>query len=182
MAPPPSQIAVRGSEKIAARLTTDLEVRTMQKGRVVRSEEGDLLPPFWLCKIGSLTGGRFDFLVGEVPYLSGPPLHVHRDQDDTFFVLEGVLTIQLGEEVVDLGPGDFATAPPGAPHTFDNIYPDRPAPKVCNLMTPGGLDSLFQDMARMGAGAAGAPTFDELSQRHGFTLVGPTLGAKLGLS
>ncbi|WP_332773336.1 cupin domain-containing protein [Phenylobacterium sp.] len=151
----------------------------MADGRIVRRGEGDSYGQSspWLFKQGSLTGGRFDFLVGEIAYLSGPPLHVHRDQDDTFYVVEGILTVQVGEDVIDLAAGDFASVPLGVPHTFDNIYPDQPAVRVCNLMTPGGLDELFRDQA---LSLGKLP--DHLREKHGVTVVGPSLGAKLGLT
>lgn len=152
----------------------------MAEPRIVRSADGELLPP-WLCKTGSRMGSRFDFMVGTVAYLSGPPLHTHREQDDSFYVLDGVLTLQVGDEIVDLGPGDFATVPPGVPHTFDNVRKEQPPPRVLNLMTPGGLDALFHDVARASSGEADALDFAQLTERHGFALVGPTLGVKLGL-
>ena len=153
----------------------------MREARIVRNAEGDVYDPLWLFKHGSLRGGRFDFMVGEIEYLSGPPLHVHREQDDTFFILEGVMAVQVGEEVLDLGPGDFATVPPGIPHTFDNIRKDQPPVKLCNLMTPGGLDAQFRDMAALGDIARDTERLIEIREKHGITLVGPTLGAKLGL-
>jgi quercetin dioxygenase-like cupin family protein len=78
------------------------------------------------------TGAPFDFIIGNVPYLSGPPLHIHSAQHDTFVVLEGILTVQIGEDVLDLMPGDFASIPPGVAHTFDNIKKDPPPVKICN--------------------------------------------------
>ncbi len=154
----------------------------MAEARIVRSSEGDVYDHLWLFKHGSLNGGRFDFMVGEIGYLTGPPLHVHREQDDTFFVLEGVLAVQVGDEVFDLGPGDFATVPPGVPHTFDNIRKDQPPVKVCNLMTPGGLDAQFRDMAALGEAADDPAKMAELRAKHGINAVGPTLGVKLGLA
>lgn len=154
----------------------------MAEARVVRRSKGEVYDDRWLFKHGSLTGGKFDFMVGEVKYLSGPPLHVHREQDDTFFVLEGVLTVQAGDELIDLEPGDFATVPPGIPHTFDNIRKDQPPVKVINLMTPGGLDAQFRDMSRLRAAPSDPATSAQLRDKHGSTTVGPTLGAKLGLA
>lgn len=153
----------------------------MKQARIVRKSEGEVYEHLWKFKQGSLTGGRFDFMVGEIGYLAGPPLHVHRDQDDTFFVLEGTLTVQVGDELFDLGPGDFATVPPGIPHTFDNTRKDQPPVKVCNLMTPGGLDAQFRDMSALGKTADPAKVL-ELRQKHGASMVGPTLGVKLGLA
>jgi quercetin dioxygenase-like cupin family protein len=154
----------------------------MAEARIVRSGEGDVHDRHWLFKHGSLTGGSFDFMVGEIEYLTGPPLHVHDEQDDTFFVLDGVLAVQVGDEVIDLGPGDFASVPPGVPHTFDNIRKDQPPVKVCNLMTPGGLDAQFRDMSLMGEAADDADEMARIRRKHGVTLVGPTLGVKLGLA
>jgi len=150
----------------------------MADARIVRSSEGEVYEQLWRFKQGSLTGGRFDFMVGEVAYLAGPPLHVHRDQDDTLYVLEGVLTVQVRDELFDLGPGDFATVPPGIPHTFDNVRKDQKPVKVCNLMTPGGLDAQFRDMSAQRDNPAGML---ELREKYGTAMVGPTLGVKLGL-
>ena len=151
----------------------------MAEARIVRSSEGEVYERLWRFKQGSLTGGRFDFMIGEVGYLTGPPLHVHRDQDDTLYVLEGVLTVQVRDELFELGPGDFATVPPGIPHTFDNVRRDQKPVIVCNVMTPGGLDAQFRDMAAL----AGDPTrIAELREKYGTALVGPTLGVKLGLA
>jgi quercetin dioxygenase-like cupin family protein len=153
----------------------------MAEARIVRSSEGEVYERLWRFKHGSLTGGRFDFMVGNIGYLQGPPLHVHDDQDDTFFVLDGVLTVQVGDKVFDLGPGDFASVPPGIPHTFDNTKKDQPPVKVCNLMTPGGLDQQFRDVAT--ATASGDPAKVAAARKqHGVTSVGPTLGVKLGLA
>src|ERR1700761_1081287 len=99
----------------------------MAEARILRGSQGDVLDGVpWVFKAtGATTGGHFDFMVGEVRYLSGPPLHVHAEQDDTFYVLEGVLTIQADDEVFELTAGDFVSVPPGVPHTFDNLDPDQ---------------------------------------------------------
>ena len=153
----------------------------MAEARIVRNAEGEVYERLWKFKQGSLTGGRFDFMVGSIGYLQGPPLHVHDDQDDTFFVLDGVLTVQVGDKIYELGPGDFASVPPGIPHTFDNTKKDQPPVKVCNLMTPGGLDAQFRDVSQ--AAAAGDPAkVDAVRKQHGVNSVGPTLGVKLGLA
>ncbi len=154
----------------------------MAEARIVRSSEGDVYEHLWRFKHGSLRGGRFDFMVGEIGYLDGPPLHFHDEQDDTFFVLEGVLTVQVGDELFDLGPGDFATVPPGTPHCFSNTRKDQPPVKAVNLMTPGGLDQQFRDMSLMGEAARGTEEMAELRKSHGLTTVGPTLAVKLGLA
>lgn len=80
----------------------------MSAGRIVRADEGD---PFKAS--GQDNEGRLDMFVLDLGYRSGPPLHTHVSQEDTFYVVDGVLSVQLGDDVVELSPGDFATAPPG---------------------------------------------------------------------
>lgn len=154
----------------------------MANARVVRGSEGEVYEPTWVFKHGSRTGALFDFLIGNVAYLTGPPLHVHREQHDTFYVLDGVLAIQVGDELLDLMPGDFASVPPGIAHTFDNIRKDQPPVKACNLMTPGGLDEFFVTFNELGPAAQDPAKFAAACEKCGVTIVGPTIGDKLGLA
>jgi mannose-6-phosphate isomerase-like protein (cupin superfamily) len=68
---------------------------------------------------------------------AGPPLHRH-DFDEGFYVLEGELTFQLGEELRTAGPGELVFAPRGAVHTLAN----RSAKLARYLLvcTPGGFE------------------------------------------
>ena len=50
----------------------------------------------------------------------GPPPHLHRRTDETFYVLEGELTFHLSDRSVGAGPGDFVLVPRGVVHTFEN--------------------------------------------------------------
>ena len=154
----------------------------MAKARVVRGSEGEVYDTTWIFKHGSRTGAPFDFLIGNVAYLTGPPLHVHDEQYDTFYVLEGVLAVQVDDDVLDLMPGDFASVPPGIPHTFDNIRKDQPPVKVCNLMTPGGLDGFFVALNELGPAAADPVEVAAAAEKMKTAIVGPTIGQKLGLA
>jgi mannose-6-phosphate isomerase-like protein (cupin superfamily) len=156
----------------------------MSGALVVRSDEGTPGEEVgWIFKAsGDQTQGRFDFMVGPVEYLSGPPLHIHEDQDDTFYVLEGVLTVQIQDELVELGPGDFATVPPGIPHTFDNLHSDQPPVLAINLMTPGGFNELFAEVAKAVGEGADRTRLQSVAAEHGVTSVGPPLREKLGLT
>jgi quercetin dioxygenase-like cupin family protein len=153
----------------------------MSEGRVVRSGEGDVYDAAWIFKHGARTGGPFDFMIGSLNYLTGPPLHVHREQHDSFYVLEGVLTFQLGEEVLELRPGDFVSAPPGVPHTFDNTKKDGPPVKVCNILTPGGFDQFMVRLGELGSASEDPTVFAAAAETFGIIMVGPTLAEKLGL-
>jgi quercetin dioxygenase-like cupin family protein len=154
----------------------------MGEGFVVRASEGTVSEGAgWVFKVtGSESDGKFDFMVGEVDYLSGPPLHVHNEQYDSFYVLEGVLAVQVEDEVLDLHPGDFAAVPPGVPHTFDNLRLEQPSVKAINLMAPGGFQEFFDERAGLGATPEPA-ALDKVAEKHGVTTVGPPLRTKLGL-
>jgi quercetin dioxygenase-like cupin family protein len=141
--------------------------------RVVRSGESN---PFKAS--GRENDGRLDLFVLDVPYRMGPPLHVHATQEDTFYVVDGVLTVQLDDEVLELLPGDFATAAPGVAHTFTSGRPDQAA-RMVNVMTPGiGFQHYIEQV--------NAPDLDgaalaELNREFGVEMVGPSLAEKLGL-
>jgi mannose-6-phosphate isomerase-like protein (cupin superfamily) len=143
------------------------------EGKVVRAH-GE---PFKAS--GTENGGRFDFFVLDIDYLTGPPLHVHDIQEDTFYVLSGVLTLQLGDEVVELQAGDYASAPAGVAHTFTNTRPE-PA-RVINLMTPGiGFERFVR--AAIAPDGADPEAMNRLAKECGLDMTGPPLADKLGLS
>jgi mannose-6-phosphate isomerase-like protein (cupin superfamily) len=154
----------------------------MAEARVVRASEGEVYGNSPLFKHGSLTGAPFDLLVVNLPYRGGPPLHVHAEQHDTFYVLEGIVTVQFADRIVELGPGDYASVPPGVPHTFDNLREDQSTVRVLNFMTPGGLDAFFVKLKEQGAGPADPAKFAAVAETCGMKMVGPPLamGASAG--
>jgi mannose-6-phosphate isomerase-like protein (cupin superfamily) len=131
---------------------------------------------------GRNTEGRFDFFVLDIDYLTGPPLHVHALQEDTFYVLDGVLTIQVGDDVVELSAGDYGSVPPGVPHTFTNTHADQPV-RAVNLMTPGiGFDRFIEHIGALPEGGGDPAAMEQLSEQYGVKMVGPPLAVKLGLA
>jgi quercetin dioxygenase-like cupin family protein len=52
------------------------------------------------------------------PRGSGSPLHVHRREDEWFYVIEGQLTFWVGGEVIEAPAGSFVYGPRDIPHTF----------------------------------------------------------------
>ena len=72
------------------------------------------------------------------PHRHGPETHVHADEDDAFYVLEGELTFTVDAEEVVAGAGTFVLVPPGVPHTFANRSDD--VARVLNVHAPAGFD------------------------------------------
>jgi quercetin dioxygenase-like cupin family protein len=113
------------------------------------------------------TGG-FALIEAVAPAGSQPPLHVHLDEDEGFYLLEGELTLWIGEETRTLRPGEFLFAPRQVPHTLR--VGDRGARR---LVIAGPR---FEAFVR----AVGALTADpdpiemtRLAARHGIDLLGP---------
>jgi quercetin dioxygenase-like cupin family protein len=77
------------------------------------------------------------------PGFEGPPPHTHDDHVDSFYVLDGEIELQVGEEAVRAGPGAFVAAPPGIVHTFT-----RPGPKGASLLNMHTPDAGFADFLR----------------------------------
>jgi quercetin dioxygenase-like cupin family protein len=91
-------------------------------GYLLDDDEGEA---FWLLgmletiKISAKdTGGEYGLLEIVVPAGVGSPWHVHPDEDEWFYVLEGEFTVYVGERRLSLAPGSFAFGPKGVPHTF----------------------------------------------------------------
>jgi quercetin dioxygenase-like cupin family protein len=102
---------------------------------------------------------------------AGPPLH-HHAFDEAFYVLEGELTFQLGDELVTRGPGELAFAARGVHHTFANLS-DAEA-RTLLICTPAGFERYFQRMAAREAGVDPPP--EALEPWPEVTVVGPRIG------
>jgi quercetin dioxygenase-like cupin family protein len=79
----------------------------------------------------------------------GPPLHVH-DFDEAFYVLEGELTLQVGDELITLGAGGLGFAPGGTRHTLANLSSDLA--RFLIVLTPAGFEREFARRAARGHG------------------------------
>lgn len=92
---------------------------------------------------GEETGGAFFMAEVTVPPGGGPPPHIHRREDETFYVQQGSLTIQVGGKTLHASPGDFVFLPRGIMHCFKNTG-DVEA-KFMMVVTPAGLEKFFEE-------------------------------------
>jgi quercetin dioxygenase-like cupin family protein len=74
----------------------------------------------------------------------GSPLHVHRDEDEWFFVMEGELTFWVGGEVIDAPAGSFVYGPRGIPHTF--VVSSEQA-RFLLVTEPGGFEGFVRALS-----------------------------------
>ena len=142
---------------------------------------------FWLLgmlqmiKIGREdTNGQYGLLEIRVPAGVGSPWHVHPEEDEWFYVLDGQMTFYVGDTRLDLTAGGFAFGPKGVPHTFIGVAPEsRALVGFAPMQFEGFLREVGQpaparvlppphagpppDFARLGA----------IARRNGFEVLGP---------
>jgi quercetin dioxygenase-like cupin family protein len=87
---------------------------------------------------GAETGGAYFVMEAYVPPGGGPPPHIHRNEDETFYVVEGECELLLGDETITAGPGDFVSVPRGTLHRFHNAG-DAPT-RLILTFTPAGIE------------------------------------------
>jgi len=90
---------------------------------------------------GEDTNGKYALWEAILPPGGGPPPHVHSREEEGFFVLEGEITFQVGDQRYVASPGIFANMPVGKPHSFKNES-TKPA-KMLILIAPAGLEKMF---------------------------------------
>jgi quercetin dioxygenase-like cupin family protein len=81
------------------------------------------------------------------PGLLGAPPHRHSNEDETSYVLEGELTVQIGEEIAVLGPGATVVKPRGLFHAFWNA--GREPVRFLEVISPGGFERYFEELAAL---------------------------------
>lgn len=92
---------------------------------------------------GEESGGAYFAMEALVPPGGGPPPHIHSNEDETFYVLEGDVTFVLGDRTVVAGPGDFVHVPRGNVHCFQNR--GATTARLILTFTPSGIEKFFEE-------------------------------------
>jgi mannose-6-phosphate isomerase-like protein (cupin superfamily) len=138
--------------------------RPASDGILFRPGEGELLdlgPAQGRIKVGADHGlGSVAVIELELAAESpGPPPHRHAGLTDSFYVLDGTLTVQLGDEEHAAPRGSYAFVPPGNVHTVSNS--GKEPVRFLNVSVPGRLDRYLRELA------AGDPAeFAAIAARH----------------
>jgi len=102
----------------------------------------------------------------------GPPMHIHHDAAEAFFVLEGTYLMYLQDRQEECPPGTFVHVPRGTPHTF-TVTSQGPGKKL-NLFTPAAMQGFFEELAAgEAAGDVSPDDLEAISRRHHMEVVGP---------
>ena len=103
----------------------------------------------------------------------GPPRHVHHEQDEWFFAIQGEFAMEIGEEKFRLRPGDSLLAPRKIPHAWACIS-ETPGTLLTAVSPAGTFETFIRDTTKL----ATLPTPEEVAKSfaaHGMTVVGPPL-------
>jgi quercetin dioxygenase-like cupin family protein len=92
---------------------------------------------------GKETGGQFALVDGLVPPQAGAIPHVHSREDELFYILEGEITFQLGDQTVTATPGTSVYLPKGRPHGWGNA--GNTQARTLALLFPAGFEGFFVD-------------------------------------
>jgi len=110
---------------------------------------------------------------------SGPPLHIHNNADETFYVIDGELLVFVGDERIEAGPGDFVFGPRGVAHAY--VARSEQAEFLATF-APASMDRFFEELGGVPvvsgepAPAASYPDPEEFARgaaKWGVEIVGP---------
>ena len=126
--PLPGELAPKGGSTKEEGCMSDVSTERAKLGYSLGKEEGEA---FWV--LGMLetlkisrddTAGQFGLIEVVARAGDGSPWHVHPDEDEWFYVVDGEFTVYVGDARLSLPAGSFAFGPKGVPHTFIAEPPD----------------------------------------------------------
>ena len=123
-------------------------------------------------------GGGFSLVEHPIaPRALAAPLHRHANEDEYSYVLEGRMGAQLGDEIVEAGPGELVFKPRNQWHSFWNAG-DEPA-RVLEIISPGGFEKYFEEIAPLLPPSRPEPDFPALAEvraRYGLEMDTDSIG------
>jgi quercetin dioxygenase-like cupin family protein len=130
----------------------------------------------WVKTSGAETAGSLAQVEIDDPRGSAPPMHVHHNEDETFYVLEGEVSVFAGDERVELGAGDYAFVPRGTSHAY-LVRSERA--RMLVTFAPAGFEEFFLEIGDPGDAPpvdAVMPSPEEFARRlapYGCEITGP---------
>ena len=124
--------------------------------------------------LGEDTGGAFSLLEVELTG-DGPPQHIHKNEDESFYVLEGEVQFLLGEHISIAKAGTFVNIPRGTRHAFGRV--NMKNAKLLATFTPAGLEKFFDEAVDLDV--TDTDTYvakaNALAEKYNMEIVGPPL-------
>jgi quercetin dioxygenase-like cupin family protein len=135
----------------------------------------DTGPAFWgpgdhytFLVTGEESNGAYFAMEALVPPAGGPPPHIHRREDETFYLVDGEIEFLLDDETVMAGPGDFVNVPRGTVHRFRNT--GSQTARMVLTFTPAGIERWFDETLEQAPNAVSVEdvpdNLDEVAARY----------------
>lgn len=135
-------------------------VRGPGEGKVLLGSGGT---PTIVKARGEDVGDAYALLEIDVPPGPGARSHIHHEADEAFYVVDGVLTIQIEDDILQAPAGTFVLVPRGARHRFWNDG-DRPS-KAVFICSPPGFERFFEELSDLRrASPTGQLAFETIRQ------------------
>ena len=116
------------------------------------------------------TSEAFTLLEADEPPGFGPPMHVHHDAAEAFYVVAGEYVIFVSDEEHRCPAGSFIYIPAGVPHGFRvGSVPSR----KLNIYTPAAMVGYFDELSAALATGVGDEELAAIAERHGMEVIGP---------
>ncbi|MDQ3678854.1 MAG: quercetin 2,3-dioxygenase [Actinomycetota bacterium] len=103
------------------------------------------------------TGGQMTIVEITEPPDQAAPLHVHHNEDEGFWILDGSATFEVGEQTIEARSGDYLFGPRDIPHRY-TAGPD--GCRMLFILTPGGFEELLRAISRPAASRTLPPAGD----------------------
>ena len=126
--------------------------------------------------ISDRTAGGLTAVAGVAAPGDGPPLHVHREQDELIYTLEGRFRLVVGDEVFEALPKAFVFIPRNTAHTWQNVGDEHG--RFLAALFPASLafEEFFQRYAELPPEERGVDAFSRLAaETRAMEVVGPPL-------
>ena len=152
------------------------------KARVVTSDEGEAR--WWLGGLAVIkaatadTDGQMSIIEITEPSGAEAPLHVHHREDESFWILEGHVTFEVGNNIIEARAGDYIFGPREIPHRY--TVGDAGC-RMLFIITPGGFENMVLEMSDPAESRQLPPPSDQepdfeqicaIAERYGIDILG----------
>jgi quercetin dioxygenase-like cupin family protein len=152
----------------------------MTQAMATRSGQGEAR--WWFSGLAEIkataadTGGQLTIVEVTEPPGAEAPLHVHHREDEGFWILDGEVTLYVGDETIEASAGDFAWGPRDIPHRY------TVGPNGCRMLficVPGGFEGLVTEMSVPAESRTLPPPSDEEPDMERVAAIAEKYGAEL---
>lgn len=130
----------------------------------------------FVALLGQETDGQFSLRVQDIQPGQGSPLHIHKEQAETFHVVKGTFRFKVGEEELIGHEGLTVYIPKNTPHAY--LYEDNGQEedgKLLSILTPGIHDGFIKSIPEAEARGASGNELSDIAEQNGAQIIGPKL-------